>query len=400
MARISESEFRQRIIAKHGKAKFEFISGYCGVSEPLKVKCLDCESVFETTQARSLLGRFGCMSCRDINNRGDSDSFITNVNLKHAHIKIIGNYVNSRTEVEYVCNKCGTVNSKLPSRILDSKEPCDTCFRPNGSCSHMEFVEKVRIIHGSNYEVLSEYVNNDLNIQVRCRVCDTTRIIKTAQLLKGDRCQECDRRSRTLSHQEFMNRLKDSYAGADYEVLSTFKSNNTKMRFKHLKCGSIFTTTPKLFLSGSRCPYCTTMSSGAKVVYDYLTENNIPTILECTHEYLVNPATNYKLRMDFLCKINNIYINIEYNGRQHYYDSKFSTTLSEVEYLDKVKLDFCKKFGVFQIVVPYVIPLESIHQFLKYYLANLETGKYEVVSRNLIDKLVYSDVPYGDWCLK
>lgn len=49
--------------------------------------------------------------------------------------------------------------------------------------------------------------------------------------------------------------------GSEYIFLDTYINNNTKIKVKHNKCGNIYETKPRNFLSGKRCPYC---SSNAK----------------------------------------------------------------------------------------------------------------------------------------
>lgn len=46
-------------------------------------------------------------------------------------------------------------------------------------------------------------------------------------------------------------------ANGEYEVLGEYISNNTRIKFKHLKCGHEYETRPRNFTSaGSRCPKC------------------------------------------------------------------------------------------------------------------------------------------------
>lgn len=390
----SSNPILDQIRKYHGRDKFELITEFIGAIKPITVKCLDCGHIQEFRQARRIYEGGVCKGCKTKEYAINIEESIKN---KHPHINLLESYVNSRTTVRYQCTRCDTVGTKLPRGILKCAEPCTACYRPHQSITQEDFIQKVKTIHGSNYTVTGQYINNDEDIAVTCNMCRTDRKIKASSLLLGNKCQECERQSRTYTQQYLLDKIREMYNGDEYVALTQFKNMTTQITFKHLKCGNTFSTTPKLLLNGTRCSYCTSMSAGAKVVHDYLKENKIPTILEATHEGLRSPETNYKLRMDFLCKISESLVNIEYHGKQHYYTTGFSRDLYTTRMLDRVKLDFCSDNGIYQLVVPYVIPLEDIHSYLKYALGNPRDGFTELVPLADLDRLVYKSDRCENW---
>lgn len=59
---------------------------------------------------------------------------------------------------------------------------------------------------------------------------------------------------RRKTQEEFENEVI-TITNNEYIVLGSYINNHTKIKFKHLKCGTVFETTPKDFISGkSRCP--------------------------------------------------------------------------------------------------------------------------------------------------
>ena len=82
--------------------------------------------------------------------------------------------------------------------------------------------------------------------------------------------------------------------------------------------------------------------------------NELP-IKEKTFDWLRNPITNYKLRLDAYFPHSGIAV--EYNGPQHYQvDSAYTKTEKELEYrqfLDKAKIDLCREHGIKVITVHY-----------------------------------------------
>ena len=63
--------------------------------------------------------------------------------------------------------------------------------------------------------------------------------------------------SKNLTNEEFLNKFK-LLKGEDFEVLSEYKAHREKMKFKHIKCGTIFEATANNMLHPEYggCPIC------------------------------------------------------------------------------------------------------------------------------------------------
>lgn len=62
--------------------------------------------------------------------------------------------------------------------------------------------------------------------------------------------------ARRKTHDEFLEDVK-KLAGDEYLVLDKYVNSRTPIKFKHVKCGSVFELIPNGFISrGRRCPYC------------------------------------------------------------------------------------------------------------------------------------------------
>lgn len=57
------------------------------------------------------------------------------------------------------------------------------------------------------------------------------------------------------TQEEFEKEVFD-LVGTEFEVLGSYQTNKTKIRFKHTICGKEFDMTPGNFLYGQRCPHC------------------------------------------------------------------------------------------------------------------------------------------------
>lgn len=86
--------------------------------------------------------------------------------------------------------------------------------------------------------------------------------------------------------------------------------------------------------------------------------------------WLVNPETGRRLTLDCYC--HELGIALDYHGKQHYvYPNNYHRTIEEFhtqQRRDKLKQDLCDTLGVYYIVVPYDIPRDRIHDFIKWAL--------------------------------
>ena len=63
--------------------------------------------------------------------------------------------------------------------------------------------------------------------------------------------------TKKLTHEEFLQRVKNSPNGNEYEVLSKYDGSSVHIKMKHKTCGHIYYVTPSVFLHlGRRCPNC------------------------------------------------------------------------------------------------------------------------------------------------
>ncbi len=92
-------------------------------------------------------------------------------------------------------------------------------------------------------------------------------------------------------------------------------------------------------------------------------------------DWLRNPETGKNLELD--CYNEELRIAIEYNGQQHYEDGHFGMTEQEtIEQWrrDQFKIDMCRQYGVYLIVVPYTVPHNQIADFI---LSNLPPNVFQ-----------------------
>lgn len=117
--------------------------------------------------------------------------------MTNGEYKVLGDYVNSRTPLEYKHKKCGTVFKTRPSTFSVGSTHCPVCANKSRS------------------------------------------------------------KKQSMTTEEFKKRIKSLPNGDEFEILSEYNGYRKKVTFKHKKCGTIWKATPaSFFTSKHRCPNC------------------------------------------------------------------------------------------------------------------------------------------------
>lgn len=120
-----------------------------------------------------------------------------------------------------------------------------------------EFKQEVYDLVGDEYSVLGTYKNNKTKIKMKHNVCEHEWGVIPNNFLRGTRCPACEKyHHEKWTNDQFLNEVNKA-VGDEYTVLSKYDGTDTKVEFKHNKCGSKFNMTPYRFLRmGQRCPKC------------------------------------------------------------------------------------------------------------------------------------------------
>lgn len=104
----------------------ECLDEYQGALHKIRFRCLACGCVFSNTPSQVLRNEEPCPNCRKQKLLGKRKSvFVHKLQKKHPNLKLIGNYVNQSTKVDFKCTSCGKVFKSAPGNILAVKiSPC------------------------------------------------------------------------------------------------------------------------------------------------------------------------------------------------------------------------------------------------------------------------------------
>lgn len=130
----------------------EILGKYVNNHTLIKVKCLDCGEEWEVTP-NNLLRNHGCPNCHGhiLKSQSQYEEDMKNI---HPNIKIIGEYINNKTPVEVMCEKCGNVWDSYPINAIYKNHGCPRCEKKyKGEVRISNYLENKNI----NYETQKSY---------------------------------------------------------------------------------------------------------------------------------------------------------------------------------------------------------------------------------------------------
>lgn len=216
--------------------------------------------------------------------------------------------------------------------------------------THEEFVAEVKALVGDEYTVVGTYQSARLKLSFRHTNCGGDFEMTPNHFLTGTRCIHCalKRRvkKRTKSHSTFLSQVEQLGMG-EYELLSEYTNDYTKVNVKHIVCGEEYFVSPNMFLRGRRCPRCKE-SRGERRIRKWLELKDVRYVAQYPVFYRKNKRP---LLLDF-------YINgiaIEYDGEYHYkiLPHTGEKRLIQQRQKDAIKTQYCADNGIPLIRIPY-----------------------------------------------
>ena len=278
--------------------------------------------------------------------------------------KVEGTYTGASNKVSIRHNICNTVHEYAPNNFYHGTR-CSYCRIKNQTKTHEWFVEKLKESKGTEYEVLSKYKKAKEKVKVKHTVCGYEwESTPDNMLRRKSGCPKCSGNARTNTKEYKKEALR--LMGNEYEVLGEYVNARTKVKYKHLTCGTEWETVPYAIKEGSRCPFCKS-SRGEKHIIGILKDNDIKYETEKAFD-----GCSYKslLRFDiFLPDFNTC---IEYDGIQHFEPVDFANKGSkwaqdefkEIVKKDSIKNDYCSEKGINLIRIPYTSSLEETTEII------------------------------------
>lgn len=256
------------------------------------------------------------------------EEFVSEVHsLVGDEFAVLGRYESKKEKVKIRHNdeNCNYYSfSVTPNDFLSKGTRCPKCSgRVNKDTSY--FKNEVFELVGSEYEVLSEYVNSKTIITFKHNSMECGHYkfkMSPNSFLQGRRCHKCNgvaRKNTEIFKEEAFELVHD-----EYTILSTYINARTKIKIRHnnSSCGYCeFAMSPDSFLQGHRCPSCKS-SKGERKIKNMLDNCNVE--FE-TQVRFVDCKDKGRLPFDFAVYDNqkNLVCLLEYDGIQHFEPVEF-----------------------------------------------------------------------------
>ncbi|RAP49356.1 MAG: hypothetical protein BZ138_07770 [Methanosphaera sp. rholeuAM270] len=261
------------------------LEGFKTQKDKVKFECVKCGHMWETRPCYLLLdgpGRAGCPKCAcESCNRKTQEKFEEEVKAVNPNIKVIGKYVNSKTNIRVKHIPCGYEWEANPRGLLE-KRSCPKCRenvkKSNGQRkTHEQFLAEMKEKH-PDMKVLSKYISNKTKVKVKHLPCGREFEMSPGSLLAGRGCSVCNRKQRIMNsrktHSQFIEEMQQIHP--DIEVLSEYINSKSKVKVRHIPCQHEWMAAPNKLLTGRGCPKCNKLPKLTDDEYKKkLEENNI-----------------------------------------------------------------------------------------------------------------------------
>jgi predicted Zn-ribbon and HTH transcriptional regulator len=347
--------------------EYTVLEKYKSSSIKIKIRHNTCNNIYEVTPNKFLQGR-RCPYCKSkaiskslIRTQKEFEDIINN--KFNGEYTVLGNYINNSVKLEIKHNKCKNTWMVSPTNILNNRSTCPYCSGKH-KYTTKEYYNKIKNDTNGEYILISDYINNKTKVKIKHTVCNNTYEVKPYHFNNGTRCPYCSNHN-TLTLENIKDIIENNF---NYTVLPDTNYTGYKDKCLHLKhnlCNNDFMIDYDHFKQGTRCPKCN-MSSGEEIIYNYLKENNLEFIREYTFNDLYDKDINKPLRFDFRVNLNNDYILIEFDGKQHFEKCWYDTDedLKHRQYLDEKKNNYCIKHNIHLLRISYK-EINNIDNILK-----------------------------------
>lgn len=266
-------------------------------------------------------------------------------------------------KINIKCYKHGIFNCN-PNDHIFNKSGCPKCAGSGKYENPLEyFIERSKIIHNNKYDYSKfQYKKSKFKSIIICPFHGEF-IMHPNSHLNGTECPKCSNKKggnkRKFGKNKIIKKLKIIHNNKyEYDLNQEFLFNNSKIKIKCPVHGVFEQNLINHYYKGNGCEKCgnNRISKGEKAIESFLLKNKINHIREHTFDRCINPKTNRKLYFDFYIPHHDLCI--EFDGKQHFYESEFfkyrSGDLEDLQKRDKIKENYCKKNNISLIRISYL----------------------------------------------
>jgi len=218
-----------------------------------------------------------------------------------------------------------------------------------------DFQNLLNELFNNQFDVLSEYVNNETKVKLLCKHCGHI-IFKSPAKMTGktkEGCYICSGKNHFKTKQTLQHEVDIKYPNT-YEILGEYVKARQPLTVRRLACGHVYDISPDNLLRGKGCPRCSLrQSSYMNIVETYFAKNNIKYVKEKRFDDCMHIRV---LPFDYYIEDKNICIEVD--GQFHYMANKFEhanphSSLESITRRDDIKTRYCQEHNIKLIRLPY-----------------------------------------------
>ena len=304
-----------------GRGGYKVLGEYLNSKTKVNFKHLKCGTIFSMTPNNFSNGQ-RCPSCFGTPKKTTEQFKKEVAEVVKGDYTVLGEYKNNKTKIRMRHEVCGYEYDVAPGNFLNQKARCPNCSKLKRKTTE-SFSKEVEVKTNGTVSLVGEYINASTKVRLKHSCGYEWEVYPSSFLYHAGRCPLCCGRVKKTP-EEFRNEFT-KLAGNDYSLLSEYSTSHKTIKIKHDTCGHIYEIKAYSFLQGRRCPLCANVgkSKGEDTILNYLKDNNI----KFSYQYPIKSIEcNWPLRMDFaiLDDEDNIVAFIEYDGIQHFEPVKFN----------------------------------------------------------------------------
>lgn len=217
------------------------------------------------------------------NKKKTTEEYKEEVSKVNSNIKVLGEYVNSKTKILHKCLNCNNEYLAYPSNVLRG-HGCQKCSLKNLTNSiigkksklrksHEDFIAELKMAKPT-IEILDTYITAEHSNNYRCLVCGNIWSCRPYAIIHGKGCPKCNPKNLPLkqSHDDFIKVLES--LNVDVTLLSQYTRSDEKVIVKCNKCGRIWSIIAHNLTQGHGCK-CNNIKINEDEFWNRLHEKNI-----------------------------------------------------------------------------------------------------------------------------
>lgn len=255
----------QERVHNYSDGKYELASEYVNMSTKFTIRCMEHNELFDIKPGHYFEGIVPCKKCR---HKKFEDAFYEKaLKLYGDNIEFLTDYIDGSSKITARCKMHDYTFTKTAG-LISLGHGCPFCS--GYKISPEDYKKQVEEKHGSNFSLLTEYVNHATPIKVRHNICGKEYKISPQSFLEIKQCRHCEELSRRKYTIDDVRKIFDEHGmilvGDDYTMTGIpvpyICKNHPELGVQRRKLSSV------LYLNQQGCPQCAAEERGKALRVD------------------------------------------------------------------------------------------------------------------------------------